>query len=613
MSRLADTASKLQDHFETLHKARLECNPALPVFALEHPLDQADIHTLTKDLRDSLRRDKCVVSEHALAWVVIASEAGYSFGGSEFWQSFNHRIPNWAEFGDRVALRAAFVQFCRQYSGAKPAGQWASHYTLICWPITHAILPLDLQLHLCQAIYVCRFQLAGLRDASAEHVGRVLENTSPSYGTRFDEFLQEHALVGAIVNRLLMGDSEHDPSFRPETFDRILKDLHRISAAREWLREAGKLYNRHIMISVPRESNSGIHSDAPSVRRHLANLRPTLMLELDAKGTWVPSLAPPSLMGWAQQNPEIGRVINSLRYQVLGTDRALQGARLLALVPAPTILRTFPQLNQPLIKLIPSNEGLSAAFDADCRLDFFRVLVFLEHHGSATLLRKPEVRSGETYLLGTQDADFAIGEPVVCIDPTWHLRRLRLPATLTVALSDQLAVAGLSVRRTTRVRPWGLVPRNWDEGNEGEWIVGEPIVFVVERDHAFDAINICVDEHSNFVECEDMIDPTIVLTDLPVGAHALMVQTYERRTSTSGTEWRELSRGESLIRVRLPGVWVAGQIATNVLAIETNPSKPMLDDFLTGNFTLTIDGAASEPIDISLEWGRWVHDVLTSN
>jgi hypothetical protein len=603
VSRLIETIGRLQEHFGALHKARVECNPTLPVFALEHPLDLADIHTLAKDLRDALRRDRRVVPEHALAWVVIASEAGYGFGGFEFWQSFDQRIPNWAEFGDRDALRTAFIRFCRQYHGAQPTGQWASHYTLICWPITHAILPLDLQLHLCQAIYFCRYQLAGLRDASAEHIGLILESTSPSYGTRFDEFLQEHALVGAIVNRLLMGDSEHDPSFRPETFNRILNDLHRVSATREWLREAGKLYNRRITIAGPREPNSGDGGDASSTRRRLVDLRPTLTLEVDDTGTWVPSLTPPSLVGWSQQNPEICRTVDSLRYRVIGTDRARPGACLLATAPAQTVLRTFPALNQPLIELIPRHEGLSAAFDADCRLPSSRLLVFREHHGSATLLRKPELSAGETYLLATQDVTIALGNSVACIDPTWLLYRLQLPSALTTSLSAQLTAAGLSVRRTTRVRPWGLVPRNWDEGNEGEWIVGEPIAFVIERDHAFDAINICIDEESaEFVECEAMTDPTIVLTELSVGAHTLMVQTYERRASTSGTEWHELSRGESLIRVRTPVVWTPGRIATDALAIETTPSRPMLDDFLSGNFTLAIDGAASEPVDISLEW-----------
>jgi hypothetical protein len=442
-----------------------------------------------------------------------------------------------------------------------------------------------------------------LRGASAEHIGLVLENTSPSFGTRFDEFLQERSLVGALVNRLLMGDSEQDPSFRRETFDRILDDLHRISATREWLREAGKLYNRHITIAVPRNPNSGDNGDKPTARRYLADLRPSLTLEVDVTGVWAPSLTPPSLMGWAQQDPEIGRALDSLRYRVVGTDRARQGACLLATAPMQTALRAFPPLDQPLIELIPRHEGLSPTFEADCRLPASRVLVFREHNGSATLLHKPEVSSGETYLLATQEVAFELGESVACIDPMWKLGRLQVPETLTTSLSEQLAAAGISTRRTTRIRPWGLVPRNWDEGNEGEWIVGEPLVFVIERDHAFDAINICIDEHTaSFVECETMTDPTIVLTDLPLGTHALTIQTYERRASASGPEWHELSRGESLIRVRNPGVWVAGRIATNVLAIETTPSRPTLVELLTGEVKLTVDGAASEPVDISLQW-----------
>ncbi len=603
MSRLIETIGRLQEHFDGLRKVRIESDPTLPIFALEHPLDRADVYTLAKDLSENLRQERCVVPEHAPAWVVIASEAGYGYGGCEFWQSFDERIPNWSEFGDRGSLRNAFKHFCCLYHGAQPAGQWAAHFTLICWPITHAILPRDLQLHLCEAIYASRYRLAGLRNASAEHIGKVVAHAAPSYGTRFDEFLQEHGLVGAIVNRLLMGESEIDPSFRQETFNRILSDLHRISATREWLREAGRLYNRNIAISAPREPRRASDDGSATTRRDLVDLRPTLILEANAAGVWEPSLIPSSLMAWAQQSPEIGRSIESLRYRVIGTDRARLGECLLATTPIQAALSAFPPLDQPLIELLPRHESISAVFDVDCRIPASNILVFRERGGIATLSRKLEVQPGETYLLATQDLALEVGDPATGIDPAWQLRRIQLPSKLTELLSAQLSATGIYVRRSTRLRPWGLLPRNWDEENDGEWIVTEPIVYAIERDHSFDAVSICVDENPPvLLECDGMTDPTIVLTDLPIGAHTLIVQTYERRRSKSGPEWHELSRGEALIRVRAPSVWTPGRIAANALSIEVSPKRPTLEDLLRGEVTLTVEGMSDAPVDISFQW-----------
>lgn len=603
MNRLADTIGILQEHFEELRKVRLEYNPEFPVFALEHPLDQADVHALAKDLREALRRERQVVPEHALAWVVIASETGYGFGGCEFWRSFDERIPDWAELGDRDALRRAFMQFSCLYHGVQPTGKWAARYTLICWPITHAILPRDLQLHLCEAIYASRYHLAGLHGASVEHIGQIVACAATSYGTRFDELLQEHALIGSIVNRLLLDESAHDPSFRSETFNRILNDLHRISATREWLREASRLYNRNVVIAAPHEPRGESSGSGLPTRRDVGDLRPSLILEADPSGTWAPSLTPPSLVAWAQQSPEIGRAIESLRYRVIGTDRARQGACLLATAPVQAVLSAFPPLDQPLIELLPRHEGLSAVFDADCRLPACRVLVFRERGGTATLSRKLEVSPGETYLLASQDAALELGEPAACIDPAWYLRRLRLPATLTASLSAQLSSAGIHVRRCIRLRPWGLLPRNWDEENSGEWIVTEPIVYVIARDHLFDAISVSVDKNPPaFFECDGMADPTIVLKELPMGSHNLTVQTYERRQSKSGPSWHELSRGEALVRVRGPSVWTPGRIAANALSIEVRPPYPTLEELLKGEVTLTVEGTAAAPVDVSFQW-----------
>src|SRR3712207_7713201 len=46
--------------------------------------------------------------------------------------------------------------FKRQFAGATPSGRWAEHFSIIAWPITHAILPRDLQQQLARILYDLR-------------------------------------------------------------------------------------------------------------------------------------------------------------------------------------------------------------------------------------------------------------------------------------------------------------------------------------------------------------------------------------------------------------------------------------------------------------------------
>lgn len=604
MSRLIETVTCLREHFEALRDVRRQSDPPSPVFALEHPLTKADVSGLAHELGDALKRDRRLVPEHGLGWVVLASECGYEFGGCEFWQSFDQRIADWGWLGDRQALRQAFTTFARDYNGVQPSGQWAAHFSLICWPITHAILPRDLQRHLCEAIYEARYQLSGLRGIALDQLGHTIARTAPWHGTRFDDFLQQHALVGAIVHRLLVDDSDAEHAFRPETFTRILGDLQRISVTRGWLREAGKLYGRRVSIGAPAPPRpAGPGAESGSRMDHI-DLVPTLLLEQSTSDQWTPLLCPPSLVAWVQREPDIGRALVPLRFKVATVDdRARPAAGLLAARPAPIALRAFPPLDQPLVEFLPKHEVFSTIFDMDCRLPPHRILVFRQAGDVARLTAHAEVVPGESYLLATQEDELAVGNPVPCADPRWKLYQLQMPGTVGGALPAQLQAAGLHVRRSTRLRPWGLLPRQWDEDMAGEWITTEPIVYVVERDHHFDAIGISIDGSTpTFLECDTMADPTLVLNDLDVGTHHLMVTTLERRSTRSGQEWHEISRGEVTLRVRSPSVWRADHITPDVLQIEVDPPRPTLTQVLRGDLALTIEGTAAAPVSIALMW-----------
>lgn len=136
---------RLLVHFGNLRDSRGEIDA--PVFALEHGLAPAEVALLRDDVTAAIGGGD-VRLDAWLPFVVYATEIGYEFSGDEYWQTFEARTPGWAERGDRSLLRRRFREFKDLFGGAQPAGPWAKNFSIICWPITHAVLPADLQRHL---------------------------------------------------------------------------------------------------------------------------------------------------------------------------------------------------------------------------------------------------------------------------------------------------------------------------------------------------------------------------------------------------------------------------------------------------------------------------------
>ena len=198
--------TRLERHFAELAGARKATR--LPVFALEHGLDADQIAEITKLLHARLR-DGASLGRHWLVWVVYATEQGYDYDGEEYWTSFEARTPQWHERGERRSLRDWFQKFHSAYNGVKPTGPWAEWFSIIAWPITHAILPRDLQHQLARALFDLRPQLLRLVDCSPDQVGRYVAAASHHATSRFRYFLEQEELAGRIVLALL-ADSEFE-------------------------------------------------------------------------------------------------------------------------------------------------------------------------------------------------------------------------------------------------------------------------------------------------------------------------------------------------------------------------------------------------------------------
>jgi hypothetical protein len=197
---------RLSTYFSGLRSSLDATGNSRPVFALEHNLDSIEYADLVAGLREHTNSSG-PATRHYYAWSVYAAEIGYKFKGDEYWQTFAEDIPGWKTNEDRDSIKDAFYSFQRQFRGAVPSGNWAKNFTIICWPITHAVLPKDLQRHLASILYDVRgaFTPDILNDTAA--LGKLIAVNSEGKSSRFRKFVEEHDLVGRISVALLSPDS----------------------------------------------------------------------------------------------------------------------------------------------------------------------------------------------------------------------------------------------------------------------------------------------------------------------------------------------------------------------------------------------------------------------
>ena len=111
--------------------------------------------------------------------------------GDEYWTTFSRTIRSWKDFGDRAKVRGWFVDFSARYNGFRPEGRWAQHFSIIAWPIAHAILPRDLQGQFARHLYETRYALASLGNSTVDELGKVLGKSLAIGSSRFENFLEQ--------------------------------------------------------------------------------------------------------------------------------------------------------------------------------------------------------------------------------------------------------------------------------------------------------------------------------------------------------------------------------------------------------------------------------------
>ena len=592
--------ARLASHFEELAARRHSGSGAPPVFALEHGLDDSEFEAVSKAIRTHVG-SHTPAWRHRLPWIVYAAELGYAYSGYEYWQTFEAKTPGWRARGDRSWVRRCYHWFQQKYGGANPRGQWANHFTIICWPITHAVLPKDLQRQLARVLYEVRSSFSQTVFTDPTTLGELIATRSWTASSRFRHLVQETQLVGQIAAALLLeGESGTDDLLDPPTLRRISRDLDQERRSREWLRAARQSARERARVrGLAREPSRTTRPRRPEeARAEVAALgiEPRLVLEReDVEGTsWGVFVEIPDLSNLGRRFPDTQQVLAQSRCRVAGyagrpiaRGRFLYGAQQLR-------LSRWPAPDEVFLRFERSHPDLEFLLRTECLLRPGPPWLFrIASDGLAHECRGLRVRPGQQYVV----LDAQVGASANGVQPVDVQCRgiqgtlLTLPADgVNARLEEVIQELGLTQSKLIEVWPAGLAPAHWDGEGHGEWLAGERPTLGIQSDHPLGMIRVSLDGQPTLTLELTRVAPGehlfVELPPLPVGLHTMHVDA----ATTDGANAESLGHLQVAIRVGEARPWHHGVNPTGPLSVRVDPVVPTLEQLWDGQVEVEVLG-----------------------
>lgn len=616
---LAQWHARLANHFGNISRARSTRALARSVFALEHGLSDHERDALSDAIRLHIRTS--APRAHSLPWIVYAAELGYRYSGDEYWQTFEAETPGWSLNGDRCWLRKSYQAFQKQYNGAEPKGAWADQFSIICWPITHALLPKDLQQQLARVLYESRHLFSAEIFESPSRLGEIVADRSWNAGARFRNFVQETDLVGQIAKALLLQENVgSDSLIFPATLERVRTDLEKERSAREWLRGARQSARdrTHVRGLDYRRSTAAPACHTPvEARRDAASLgiEPRLVLRWAAreKNAWMVFLETPDLSALLHKFPQLRTTIAETRCEVAGAagpplarGRCLHGPQLVELA-------RWPRSDEVLLKFERSDSQLDFLLRTECLLrPGSRRLFRIASDGLAYESRGLSVRPGQRYVILSTSRPFASDAhlrqiEVACNGVFGAL--LELPAAIDRNWEESIKAAGLGGVRTVEVWPSGLAAAHWDGEGHGEWLASERPCLAIRTDHPVAALTVSMASFSpestlEIAPVRPGVPVFVELPQLPVGLHSVRIGAR----GMAATEDGPLGTLDVVMRIREAKSWSPAIDPTGPLLVLTVPLAPTMEQLWEGQCDLSLRGPQDRKIR-----GKAVFYCRTSN
>ena len=595
---------QLHRHFDTLHQSRAAAADVTPVFALEHGLEEKEREALALEIKALIAR--AAPREFSLPWIVYAAEIGYRYSGDEYWQTFAQETPGWDVHGDREWLRYCFRAFQREFGGARPSGPWADHFSIICWPIAHAILPQDLQRQLAEILYYTRTLFSAELLAAPLALGEMIAAHSWNANSRFRNLTEEPLLLGQIAAALLLqGTQGSDSLILPATLNRIVADLNRTAMARTWLRDAQHVARQRVE-AHGLSSGNGRHGEsvhpysADAARRQMAELaiEPRVILR-PTSDSWNVLLELPDFSGLLAKFPALRAVLTGSRCVVAGSSGRPLARGALLHGPQQVILHTWPEASDVLLCFEQSTPPeFNYLLRTECLLrPGPRWLFRIASDGLAYELRGNVVRPGHRYILASSGGPWKASPgitPVSLECEGIHAALLNVPAAVSEEWSELLSDLGLNLARRIDVWPAGLAAASWDGQGRAEWLTSERPCLGIRVDHAVDAIAVTL--RNTLVQRVQVnsLEPGstvfVEIPSLPIGSHNVRFAVSDKNCV------REEDAGELEVVIREPRTWTPGMSIRGALRVSVDPPAPSLEDMWEGRVMIDIRGPAGRQV-----------------
>lgn len=606
---LESLQERLVRRFTDIGRRRGSRGDGRPLFALEHGLTEEEFTHLACAVREAAATGDCR-SVPPLLWIVYASEMGYGYSGLEYWQSFEGQTPGW-ELQDRDWLRSRFREFSREFGAARPSGCWAENFGIIAWPITHAILPADLQYHFVRLLDDFTQASSGGLPSCPTELGELIAASSWRCSSRFQVFVRDPALTGQIAAALLYNDSvEHQDLISPEALRRIVDDLEARPASKHYLHSARSRAQRARLLGFSRGASSlpgGRDADEDLTVRAVAGLgiRPRLIMRPTAQDTWQVVLEIPSLAPLLAAHDFLNEALAQSYCTVAGAPGVMRPPGYFLNGPRRTALREWPDAGEELL-----------CFDI-CPKELSRILrtKLMIDSGPSWLLRKERdktagqvlgraVRADQEYscLAKSEIIDACpVSMPRVDVECEGVACASLVPRELTdEELSAALELLELTRARSVRASPVGLPPSAWDGEGHAEWLVEDTPVFGLRFDHAVSDVRISL----NSTESEEIEsasvgpDETVFveLPGLPTGSHRLEVKWCAEASPS------EEEIGVVDIVVRRAEVWDPSKNMRGAFRTHVDPPSPSLEELWENRLKVDSSGPRGCVVTCGIEF-----------
>lgn len=604
---LEEIQARLETHFATLSQQRVQSQ--LPVFVLEHGLSQDECNQIADALRYRVKWG-LKLSPQWLLWIVHITERGYAYEGDEFWRSFEEQTPGWT-FQHRASVSGWFKKFQNAYRGVVPSGAWAQHFSIIAWPITHAILPRYLQLQFARALFELRYDLAQIERGDPQSIGQLLAATQSHHSTRFAAFLEQEELAGRIVLALL---KEHPsgteaPIYFP-TLTRIVENLEQVRSAKHWFNETRRIVKERFRglghTSASSSTTAGSEAKARSAEGSTrTDLCPVLVLRHLGAGKWGLNMQIPNFRPIAMLSADIGAFLQRTRCRINGAPDVKPGGWLLG-PNRIAVIKQWPQLQQPLINFEQRHPLLEQMMAHEAKLSNELAWIFrCGPDGLAYHITSRVLRPGISYLLVARDG--TILPPIPGLRPC-HLDcagafgvRFEVPANAPAATIAQLKSLGIEIARTVRIWPAGVPARAWDGQGRSEWLTTDRPCLGIASDFPVSAYGLRLDGRAEIpITVSTPTEPVYIeLGPLSAGPHSLIVCAYHGAGGSLPTQ-----EGHLVLNVRSPEPWIPGVSGHTGLIATLDPPNTDLDALWQHKLKLSAVGPASHTVTCRISLQR---------